>query len=337
MRIILIGFGVVGQSFALLLAERRQELASRLRLHPRLVAAVDRGGYVVNPEGLDPQRLLRDKREKGTVRNGAQRLETEDLIRELEAEVVVEATPTKVNRGEPALTYIRTSLQAGKGVVTTNKGPLALALPALTELAQHNGVQLRYSGAVGGGTPILDFGRRCALAERVLAVEGILNGTTNFILTQMERWGMSFTQALEVAQRLGYAEADASLDIDGVDTACKLVILANHVLNRRVTLSDVKVQGIRRIDHQTVQEAAKRRKAVRLIGTTSEKLEVQPTEIDQDDPICVKDAFNAVRFRCEHSGEKVVAGKGAGGLETASAILRDLIEIRDSLAVRWTS
>ncbi|WP_309493433.1 homoserine dehydrogenase [Candidatus Hecatella orcuttiae] len=336
MRIILVGFGVVGQSFAQLLAARSPDLLKNHGLRPRLVAVVDRGGAAVNSRGLEPLRTLAAKREKGSVaadgENGRPGLTPLEVIEKVGAEVVVEVTPTNIADAEPGITHIKAALKSGKHVITTNKGPLALAFPALMELADYNGVLLRFSGCVGGGTPILEFARRCLLGDRIMSFRGILNGTTNYILSQMTERGWSFQEALKGAQEAGYAEADPSMDVDGYDAACKLVIMANWILNRKAVLGDVKIEGIRGITQHAIKEALRRGRKIKLLASADGNLVVSPQEVPVGHPLCVDGVLNAVSFMSEYAGEETLIGRGAGGKETASAVLRDLILIRQSIA-----
>jgi homoserine dehydrogenase len=336
MRLVLAGFGVVGQSFAELLAHKQKELASVYGLVPRVVAIVDSTGSVTDERGLDVASVIRSKRRTGSVRARGETRKTTEIITQTEADVMVETTPTDFRTGEPGLAHMRAAFISKKSVITCNKGPLGVAFHALGELARHNSVQFRYSGAVGGGTPILDFGRTCATGDEITKVTGILNGTCNFILTRMETDGLGFGEALALAQREGYAETDPSLDINGFDSAVKLVIMANHLKLSRETVRDVSVKGIADISAGELARAAAKGKAVRLIATADRSLSVAPAVIDRDDPLCISGAFNAVKFHCRYSGPKVIVGKGAGGPETASSLLRDLIEIRGSMGFGGT-
>ncbi len=338
MRLILIGYGVVAQSLTEILTVRKQELLERYGMHPRVVAIVDRSGSAVNPKGLNLEEVRRVKKEQGTVaatpEYGSLRTSAIDIIDQVDAEVMVEATPTNLETGEPGISHIEAALKGGKHVVTVNKGPLALALPALMEMAAYNGVYLRFSGTVGGGTPILDFGKNCLASDKLISIEGILNGTTNFMLTEMDRLGLTFEEALRSAQEKGYAEADPSLDIDGFDSAAKLTIMANWLTGKQVTLKDVSVRGIRDVKPKDLKDAAGRGCAIKLIGRIDEELKVAPAEVKRDDPICIEGTLNAVRFHSEFAGDEIIIGKGAGGPETASAILRDLLDIRERMSGR---
>jgi len=331
MRIILCGFGVVGQSFAKLLESRSEDLYARYGLKPRIVGVFDRNGSAIDPSGLDINRLIDVKKKSNSVKeyseakNDASGIE---MINDLEAEVLIETTQSNYKDAEPGMTHIVNAMKHGMHVISANKGPLALAFPSLMELADYNRVLFRFSGTVGGGTPILDFARNSLRGERIVSFDGILNGTTNYILTNMAD-GMSFNDALSDAKQKGYVEADESLDIDGLDAAAKLVILANWIMRMKVTMPDIKRIGIREIDSSNIKHATENNCAIKLIASCNKELKVEPKEIAVDDPLCVSGTLNAISFTSEHSGTQTIIGRGAGGIETASSILRDLIDIRN--------
>ncbi len=337
MRIILVGFGVVGQSFAKLLLSRSADLYSQHGIKPRIVACVDYKGSAVLPAGLDLERLLDAKKSKGTVgayEKKSEKFDPLQVIENVEAEVVIECTPTDLSTGEPGTSHIISAMRTGKNVISINKGPLALAFPSLIELADYNGVMFRFSGTVGGGTPILEFAKRCLKGDRITSFQGILNGTTNYILSKMEE-GLTYQNALQDAKEKGYAEAKPELDTDGYDAAAKLVIMANWIMGMKVTMRDVARTGISKVSVADVEKAQSHGRAIKLIAACdSRRLEVRPTEVSKKDPICVNGTLNAVTFSSEHSGSQTIIGRGAGGMETASAVLRDLIEIRDTIFER---
>ena len=339
MRIILVGYGVVGKGVTTILARRYTEKVKEYGFNPKIVAIADIDGAVINPRGLSPEKLEAIKQRGYPVSAdpdfGRPGIPAMEVIESVEAEVVVEVTPVNIKNAEPAISHITKAFKTGKHVVTTNKGPLALAMPALTELAEYNNVYLRFSGTVGGGTPMLEFAKRCLAGDKILAIRGILNGTTNYILTEMSQNRVSFQDDLANAQKLGYAELEPSMDIDGFDTACKVVILANWILNKKITLKDVDRTGIRDVSLQALDEAAKRGNTIKLIGSIEgDKAFVKPTEIPKNNPLCVSGVLNAITFSTEFAGEQTLVGKGAGGIETASAVLRDLLDIRHKLANR---
>ena len=333
MRIILCGFGVVGQSLAKLLESRAEDLYARYGLKPRIIGVFDSKGSAVDVSGLDVTKLIQIKKKYGSVRkysNTKNNVSGIQMINELEAEVVIETTASNYKDAEPGMSHIINAMKHGMHVISVNKGPLALAFPSLMELATYNHVIFRFSGTVGGGTPILDYAKNSLKGERIISFDGILNGTTNYILTNMTN-GMSFNDALNDAKKRGYVEADESLDLDGLDAAAKLVILANWIMGMKVTMPEIKRIGIRKIDSDDIRKAAANNSAIKLIASCDNGLIVKPKELPFDNPLCVSGTLNAISFTSEHSGTQTIIGKGAGGIETASSILRDLIDIRNEI------
>jgi homoserine dehydrogenase len=330
LRIILCGFGVVGQSLVKLFDSRSEELYSKYGLKPRVVGVFDSKGSAIDSSGLDLGKLVETKKKFGTVKNYAEtknNMSGLDIIKNFEAEVLIETTASNYKDAEPGMTHITSAMKKGMHVISVNKGPLALAFPSLLELATYNQVMLKFSGTVGGGTPILDYAKDSLRGERITSFAGILNGTTNYILTNMAN-GLSFDSALKDAKDKGYVEADESLDLDGLDAAAKLVILANWIMGMKVTMPDIKCTGIRKVTSEDIKKAAKKKCAIKLIASCDKELEVAPKEVSIDDPLCVNGTLNAIAFTSEHSGTQTIIGKGAGGMETASSILRDLLDIR---------
>ena len=333
MRIILTGFGAVGQNLAKILRDENERFVHSYGFKPSIVAVSDSRGYCIDENGLDLITLLKTKEGHGTVARypgkGEKDAGTNSIINEVDAEVLVEATPTNFRDGEPGLSNIKTALASGKHVVTTNKGPLALAMPALLELAQHKDLRFRFSGTVGAGTPFLDLAKKCLPGDSITGVWGILNGTTNYILTRMEEGSVSLKKALSEAQTKGYAESDPSSDIEGLDTAAKVVIIANWVLKRRVSIKDLEIVGVDNVSPEWLRKARANGKKVKLIGRLDEyRASVKPEEIPFADPVCVPGILNALSYSTLHSGQVTLIGPGAGGEQTASAVIRDLVDIR---------
>jgi len=241
MRIILCGFGVVAQSLAKLLESRSNELYSRYGLKPRIIGVFDTKGSTYDTTGLNLQKLIEAKKKFGSVKlydKSKSHLSGIEMIKTLDADIVIETTASNYKDAEPGMTHIITAMKRKMHVISVNKGPLALAFPSLMELAEFNQVLLRFSGTVGGGTPILDYAKNSLRGEKIISFQGILNGTTNYILTNMAN-GMSFDEALSDAKSKGYVEADESLDLDGLDAGAKLVILANWIMGMKVTMPDI--------------------------------------------------------------------------------------------------
>ena len=324
MKVTLLGFGTVGQGLARALAEKNGFLGDK-GLELELVAVADSRSSVVDTDGLDPISLIEKKRSSGRV--GEPRQSAMELIREVDSDVVVEVTPGNPKDGEPALSHIKEALRHSRSVVSANKMPLALHFAELTGMTRP-GTTLRYSACVGGGIPMLEAGMACREAEEIVGIEGVLNATSNYILTKMQDEGSDYASALKDAQRLGYAEADPSLDVDGFDAAAKLVILADHVMGRSLTLADVgPMRGIRGLTLGDIRRAESKGRKIRPLATVGDRAEVSPREVDPRSPLNVFGATNVVVFRCADSGERVVAGASGGGVATSRAVLRDLVAI----------
>ncbi len=334
MRIILCGFGVVGQSLVKLFESRAEDLYAKYGLKPRIVGVFDSKGSAIDPSGLNFNKLIETKKKFGTVKNylsTKNSMSGIDMLKNVEADVLIETTVSNYKDAEPGMTHITTAMKKGMHVISVNKGPLALAFPSLLELAIYNQVMFKFSGTVGGGTPILDYAKNSLSGERITSFAGILNGTTNYILTNMGT-GVTYEEALKDAKDKGYVEADEALDLDGLDAAAKLVILANWIMGMKVTLPDINCTGIRKVAAEDIKKAAKNNRAIKLIASCNKELVVGPKEVPNDDPLCVNGTLNAIAFTSEHSGTQTIIGKGAGGMETASSILRDLLDIRQEIA-----
>lgn len=327
MRVLIAGFGTVGQGIAEVIGMRQKLFSSEFGQKVEIIGAFDSSSFAGNPRGLDPAELVSRKKTSGKV--GVKRADDMvKLIGELDYDTLIETTPTNVVDSEPGLTYISTALNAGKNVITSNKGPLALKFRELCRTAEKNGVQLRYEASVGGAMPIINLSRELLRGEQIYSLRGILNGTCNFILNRMKDEGLPFEQALREAQELGYAERDPTYDIDGVDSAAKLAILANAIFGMNVTYHDVARTGIRNISEEAIAMASEQNKVIRLIGEIGgNKLEVSPRLVPAGHPLSIGGTLNIVQLITDLAGEVTVAGRGAGRMETASAILSDIIAI----------
>jgi len=235
---------------------------------------------------------------------------------------------------EPARELLLTAIKNKKSVVTANKALLALHGAELFEAADKNGVDLYYEAAVGGAIPILRPMRESIVGDHVHRVMGIVNGTTNYILTKMDEEGSAFADVLKEAQSLGFAEADPTADIEGHDAAAKAAILAGLAFHTRVTSHDVNCEGISKISARDVAVAREMDHVIKLLAiaelTSDHKVSVRvhPTLISRQHPLAsVRNAFNAVFVEAESAGELMFYGRGAGGAPTASAILGDVIAI----------
>jgi homoserine dehydrogenase len=339
-RVAMIGFGTVGTGFAKVLHEKRRELKDHYGLECVIVAVSTRSrGSVYDPEGLDIPELLRLSSEKKSFdeySGGVKGLGNLKTIKETNADVVVEASWTNLETGEPGLTHVREALKAGKHVIASNKGPLALAYPELRKLADKNGVQLRFEGTVMSGTPTVMVGLEGLAGHTVNGFRGILNGTTNYILTNMEKGG-AYADILREAQRLGYAEAEPAGDVEGWDAAGKTVILANSVMGAKLSVADVEREGITKITPKDIEAARKQGKRIKLIAQAwregaKVKAKVSPELVDLADPLAsVSGTTNALTFETDGLGPVTIIGRGAGSVETGHGVLSDLISIYKAL------
>jgi len=335
-RLALIGFGNVGQGLAQILRDRGQELGQRYGATFQIVAVCDfLKGSLYNPAGLDPALLLEAVENDGHLRNmeapqvGWDALET---ITGSNADVVVEMSYTDLKTGEPAVSHARAALQIGKHVATTNKGPIALQYPSLAALAQKHKVKIEAEGTVMSGTPAIQLGQEQLAGAGIWRIQGILNGTTNYILTQMES-GASYAAALSDAQARGYAEADPTGDVEGIDAAGKVVILANLLMGEKLTMRDVKrtgITGIKLEDIVEAREAGERWKLIGMVEKTDGQSEasVRPVRLPLTHPLAsISGATNAITYSTELLGDVTLVGPGAGRIETGYAIISDLLAI----------
>jgi homoserine dehydrogenase len=279
--------------------------------------------------------LVRDPAKPRAVELREERLTTnpQDILADPEVRVVVET----IGGIEDAKRIILEAIAAGKHVVTANKDLIASHGPEIWEAAAQAGVEVFYEAAVGGAIPLIRPLKESLTANDITDLKGILNGTTNYILTRMTETKAEFSAALAEAQALGYAEADPSSDVDGLDAARKLAILASIAFHARVRLEDVEVEGIRSVSARDVAYAEELGAVIKLLATGSDRggrlaLRVRPTLVPKDHPLAhVSDSYNALFVRGDASGDLMFFGRGAGSLPTASAVVGDLIEVLRNL------
>ena len=335
MRIAINGFGNVGQALANVLHKKAESLTARYQFEPRVVALTTRSrGSVYIPGGIDLETVLNTVSTTGALHDvprpddAPSTWRLTDLILSGSVDVLVDLTPTDLITGQPALDLFRTALDAGVHVVTANKGPIALAFTELRGKSRASGAHLLYEGTVMAGTPALRLPQIGLAGATISKARGILNGTTNYILTQMEN-GMEYADALAQAQELGYAETDPSGDVDGWDVASKVMILSASVFKQPITLDDVDVTGISGITADDIATASADGERWKLIGEiTPEGAKVYPTRLPLSDPLAnISGATNAITYETDLLGPVTLVGAGAGGEATAFALLSDLLAI----------
>ena len=331
-RVALVGLGHVGRAFLELMTFKRQILRERYNLELALTGAADSTGAVLGAGQIDHANLLRHKRAGHGAgqypRLGHRGMPAVEMVRQVEADVLLEASPVNVRTGQPGLDCVRVALQRGMSVVLANKGPLVVAYRELMEMAP----RLRFSATVCGALPVLNIGQRDLVACEIQRIEGILNSTTNYILTAMES-GESFDQALRQAQAEGVAETDPSLDIQGWDAANKLVIIANAVLGVPITLKDVDILGIQYITPDDLTAARARGQTVKLVAVAQRqdsgyRFSVHPAALPLSHPLAIVTGWEmGIVWYTDIMGTQFAKIDERGPIPTAAAMLRDLISL----------
>ncbi|WP_225333007.1 homoserine dehydrogenase [Halomicrobium urmianum] len=311
MRLAVVGAGAVGSSVAELAGEYGHTVT----------ALADSKGAVVDPDGIDVESALAAKRTDGVVGSAA----PEDAL-DGEYDVLVEATPTTLGDAQPGFGHVRAALERGRHVVLANKGPVAERYGEVVELERDSDGEVLFEATVGGAMPVLstidDFG-----PEHITAARGVLNGTANFILSRMAAEGLDYEHVLAEAQDLGVAEADPTFDVEGTDAALKCVIVANVLAqgDREYSLEDAEVEGISTIPGSALELAQEDGRTIRLIGEVVDgEVRVGPRLVPENAALAVSGTRNIVQFETEHAGRLNVSGRGAGGPETATAVLADV-------------
>jgi homoserine dehydrogenase len=318
-RVGLLGCGIVGGATARILSERPEELARRAGIPLELARVAVRSLAKPRVIELDPGVLTTDPWE---------------VVRDPDIDLVVEA----IGGVEPARDLILEAIRSGKHVVTANKELLSTLGKEVMDAAEEAGVDVLFEASVAGGIPIIRPMKESLAGDRVSRVMGIVNGTTNFILTRMSETGESFGEALAEAERLGYTELDPSADIEGFDAAAKLAILASIAFNARVVAGDVHREGIARVSQSDIAAAHDLGYTVKLLAVAEMDdgeiaARVHPAMLPSTHPLAsVRDVFNAVFVEGEESGELMFFGRGAGGPPTGAAVVGDIIEIARNIA-----
>lgn len=309
----LLGSGTVGSGVVRVLRENMEEITARVGT--RLVLA---------------KVLVRDAKKPRPYLDGIElTTRVEDILEDEEISVVVEV----MGGIHPAKEYMLRAMEAGKSVVTANKDVVAEFGHELFDMAEAHGVDFRFEASVGGGIPIILPLKQCLTANRISEVLGIVNGTTNYMLTKMSDEGMSYDAVLKEAQEKGYAEANPSADVDGLDAARKAAILASIAFNMRINLADVSVEGITRITPEDIAYAKNLGYVVKLLAIGKEtedgaNVRVHPVFLPKEHPLAsVNGVYNAIFVRGNAIGEAMFYGPGAGSLPTASAVVADIIDV----------
>jgi homoserine dehydrogenase len=337
LKLAFIGFGSVARAFARMIAERQSnlELDYGLRCRTTAIATVNHG-CITSTHGInlvEAASCVERGANLSEIPNSVVQADPISVINNCDADILFELTPLNAIAGQPATTHIRTALARGLHVVTANKGPIAFAYSDLKAVAARAGLSFHFEGTVMDGAPVFNLVQTCLPGVRVLGFSGILNSTTNLILSGMES-GRSFDESLGEARRRGIAEANADHDIDGWDAAVKAVALANVLMDADARPIDVARQGIRNVAVEDLEDAARSGKAIRLVarGTRSTSgvvLTVTPESVPLSSPLgCVRGTTNVLIIETDLMGEIAIVENEPGVDQTAYALLSDLIRIR---------
>jgi homoserine dehydrogenase len=307
-KLAVVGAGAVGTSVVELAGEYGHDV----------VAVADSSSAVVDDDGLDARAVLDRKRESGVVGDA-----DPGAALEADYDALVEATPTTLGDAEPGFSHAERALGRDRHVVLANKGPVAERYDEVQALAADSAGTVLFEAAVGGAIPVLST--VADLNGQVTAARGVLNGTANFILSRMAAEGLDYEHVLAEAQDLGVAEADPTFDVEGTDAALKCVILANVLYEDTYTLADATVEGIADLPGSALELAGEDGRTIRLIGEVADgEVRVGPRLVPENGTLAVSGTLNIVQLETKHAGRLNISGRGAGGPETASAVLADV-------------
>jgi len=334
-RFALIGLGNIGRNLLDILVHRSAAIAVAHDLRFVLVGAADSRGAALCADGLDMAALRDLKLARGSAGDlpgcGRPGISAFDMLAQVNADLLVDASPTNLVDGEPGMSCVIAALERGMHLVFASKGPLVLAYSDIMARAAAAGSRVLFSGTVAGGLPTVNIGMRDLAGSGVTRVEGIFNGTTNYILTRMAQEHLGYDEAVEGAQAAGIAEADPTLDVDGWDAANKLVIIANSVLGRPTRLQDLTVEGIREITLADLDAAAAKGQVIKLLSIAEKReddyaLWVEPTWLPLNHPLARTGMWDmAVVYHTDYMGVISAIIEEKGPVPTSAAVLRDMI------------
>ena len=333
-KLVYVGFGIVSQGLAEIILDNNSVLPSVNREKIQTVGILDTmKGSKIDSNGIHMHDMLLN------AKNGDYSLLTESIIdipkaiQEINADIIIEASFTDIKTGQPAISHIESALKSNKHVVTTNKGPFAVAYKQIFNLAALMKKNVAIEGTVMSGTPIINVLNNGLFGSDITAISGIMNGTSNYILSKMEL-GMTYNYALSQAQKLGYAEADPTSDVEGLDTLAKVMILANVVFDVQLIQEEIEVTGISDIILSDIKEASSKDERWKLIGSVWKDNKgkvhgsVSPKLISINDSLySISDATNALKITSNILGDTTIVGEGAGKIETGFALYNDIISI----------
>lgn len=332
--IVLSGFGNVGREFVKLLLYKKHYLKERYNLEFTLVGVLGSKLSIFNEKGLDIDILLQCKNGSEGLEEYSERdndvIKSQDIIM---GDLLVESTPTDINTGRPGLDIIKESINKGLDIVCISKGALVTNFDQIMRLARLKGISIKYSGATAAALPTVDIAEYSLAGCKIKSIEGILNGTTNYILTKMNDENLPFSKALDEAKEKGIAETNSSLDIKGIDSGCKILLLSNTFLGTNYTIKDINIVGIDKVTKEDIVKGKNNNSKIKLVARAykeknSIKIDVSPKAISSDHMLYSVDNTNkAVVFDTDDMGIVSAMGGASSPKGAASAALKDIINV----------
>ncbi len=329
----IVGFGGVSKAFIKLLMEKDENLKKK-GLELKVKYIIKSNGGIYNKDGINLKDIVRANYILKDL-NFNEDININTIIKNNDIDTLVELTSTNIESGEPGLTHIKLALENGINVVTGNKGPIILQYKSLKEIADKKNVKLGIGCTTGGALPSINVGSYDVAGAEVLSIEGILNGTSNYILSEMYKKEVKYEDALNKAISLGIAESNYKLDVEGFDTASKILILANVLMDANLSLDDIKIQGINNLNKGNILEEKNKGNKIKLIGKAYKdgnkiKSYVRPEIINSEHPLYFVDNKNkGVCYRTDTLGDISVVGGASGTINAAASILRDIVNLNN--------
>lgn len=337
MNIGLIGFGGVGQALIKLLTDKKDYILEKYELDIKIKYIIKSDGGLYDQKGINLDEVVEFIEDNRNIKEHLlwkSNLNIKDIINNNDIDTLIELTSTNIETGEPGLTHIKKALENKINVVTGNKGPIILKYNELKEIAHKNSVELKVGCTTGGALPSINGGIYDIAGSEIKSIEGILNGTTNYILSKMMNNDITYEEALKDAQDCGIAEANPCLDVLGYDTACKIIILSNVIKETNISLKDIEVEGITEVKLEDLRILKKKNKKIKLVGKVESLNDeitayVKLIEIDENHPLYFVDYKNkGIYFKTDTLGDISIIGGASGTKNAAASILRDIILIK---------
>lgn len=328
------GFGNVAKELIKLINTKGPQLIEKYNLNLNICCVLTRKGSIYRKDGLMLNEIINKMNNKGELNNYIENNSLHHVNSfPSDMDLLVECTPTDIETGEPGLSYALKAIEQGMNIVFVSKGALVTHFSEIFDKAREKGIEIRYSGATAAALPTLDIYNYSLLGTEINYIEGILNGTTNYILTTMQEKEVSYLEALKEAQEKGIAEKNSDLDIKGIDSACKILLIANNVFGKYSSLKDVNIIGIEHITKEQIRKASEENKVIKLIAGAYRNgdninIEVKPKLIDKNHYFANVNGRNkAILYSTQEMGDIIAVGGASDPRGTAAALLKDIISI----------